>query len=1276
MAFKNYALMRKTSGKTKLVSLMQTLKATTSGFKFFCVQGKPFTSILKVIPTPLDAKVTILADGFSQVDNSIIVSVGTSINIKVEKDGYVPYETTIVANEQDYILEISLDKISTFKFVVDTTENPDNLEDNTFIIPFTAGTYTTLVNDPLTISWGDGSETIISDGIITKDLCKHTYETPGRYDITIETYSGTMPLISFGENYDDIENNKLKLVSISTSLLKAIDTNGVHNKLYNLFNGCRNLSFIPSDLFKYNNQLIDLKSCFEDCVKLTHLSNSLMLYIPNLENASNMFKNCDRIKQIPTGFLKANSKLVNCYRMFYDCDALETTPNNLFSACKNVNNYEECFYGCEKLTYNPLIFGSDFSYLGDVENINFANMFYRERFIGTNIGTAPEIWNVVVAPLEHTQGCFGEYMCNETLSNYWRIPFEWGGAERIEVAMDIDPTDLNTILYNYDLFELPYYKDEGWKRAQVKPTPSDADVNIVHTLNGYPTDYNHNVLYASLPGIIDNNLVYNFSSGNYLTETFTADLKSADNWEIEFKCTIGTLQSKMQLLVSSNTKNYDFVIGITASNKFGLWLSSNGTSQNLINGTNGSHTLQNGETYYVKCEFTGSAYTLYLKKNKDDAYEKDVSLTSSTKIYSGASMRIGTWIGGTSYIWNGSIDLNEMTVKRNGTIIWNGNKYTKVGFWNDNNKVGPFTSANYGLVPYLPNGTINSFEYKAKITTGSNITAQQGIFANSATNQANSQLIITTSSKFRFDTALNASTWGTAVDSTVAVKANTTYWIICGWRNGQSYIQVSTDGINYETPVTVANATCHWVEYLGIGIDGTNLPFYGTIDLKESYIKVNDKIVWDIYTHEYKYWDTVYKQNEIINGSQGIVKNGVASRFNTGSYLKLPNNFSDLNTTNWEMGFKYTTGDDVITAAPIIASLTSQCFNWVIENGKTQNNIGTGSAWLIDDGVSNYGSTDIQANTTYWTKVTFDGSSIKLYLSLDGETYWLDWSYATTQKITSCEAILGQRRALDATNFLKEIDLNESYIKVNGELWWDGSEYTTVGFWNDESKLIGISGTNYIQVPQTFNPGTTPWEFVVKFNPGATVSNTKYPFGCTNGNNSILFGWASGVVALWISSNGTSWNIASQTKTGSYSLVANTDYYAKVLFNGKFYELLMSTDGHHWKYGTKVASTVAIKACNFFLGAAWDKANSCLASDGYIDLNETYININGQRWWDCQSKDRTKYVTTIDDKEFLTLPNKEILVNVAKEGYDDYVNYHTFNSDTVLTPTLTQSSEI
>jgi hypothetical protein len=70
---------------------------------------------------------------------------------------------------------------------------------------------------------------------------------------------------------------------------------------------------------------------------------------------------------------------------------------------------------------------------------------------------------------------------------------------------------------------------------------------------------------------------------------------------------------------------------------------------------------------------------------------------------------------------------------------------------------------------------------------------------------------------------------------------------------------------------------------------------------------------------------------------------------------------------------------------------------------------------------------------------------------------------------------------------------------------------------------------------------------------------------------------------------------------------------------------MASIDGVFWRLATIVASTAVIPSMTLYLGSTWDKTGSFLLANAYIDLNETYININGKRWWDCQTKDRTKY---------------------------------------------------
>ena len=57
-----------------------------------------------------------------------------------------------------------------FTFTIDTTKNTENPSDNTFIVPLTAGTYSSLNTTNFGIIWGDGTTTIINDGIFTQEI--------------------------------------------------------------------------------------------------------------------------------------------------------------------------------------------------------------------------------------------------------------------------------------------------------------------------------------------------------------------------------------------------------------------------------------------------------------------------------------------------------------------------------------------------------------------------------------------------------------------------------------------------------------------------------------------------------------------------------------------------------------------------------------------------------------------------------------------------------------------------------------------------------------------------------------------------------------------------------------------------------------------------------------------------------------------------------------------------------------------------------------------------
>lgn len=167
------------------------------------------------------------------------------------------------------------------------------------------------------------------------------------------------------------------------------------------------------------------------------------------------------------------------------------------------------------------------------------------------------------------------------------------------------------------------------------------------------------------------------------------------------------------------------------------------------------------------------------------------------------------------------------------------------------------------------------------------------------------------------------------------------------------------------------------------------------------------------------------------------ITDGVASGFSTSNYILLPQIFDVSGGQDWEMVFKFTTGDNVTDQSVIASGLTNPYFNWCIQDGKTQNNVGDGTNWLVSSG-SNYGSTEISPNTTYWIKVNFNGVYVRLYLSTNGSTYNLDWSFTTSKSIPVCNVVLGQGRTLSSTNVPTSIDLDESYIKIDDKVWWNG----------------------------------------------------------------------------------------------------------------------------------------------------------------------------------------------------------------------------------------------
>lgn len=181
--------------------------------------------------------------------------------------------------------------------------------------------------------------------------------------------------------------------------------------------------------------------------------------------------------------------------------------------------------------------------------------------------------------------------------------------------------------------------------------------------------------------------------------------------------------------------------------------------------------------------------------------------------------------------------------------------------------------------------------------------------------------------------------------------------------------------------------------------------------------------------------------------------------------------------------------------------------------------------------------------------------------------------------------------------------------------------YQTVGSPTISSKnASGFSTSNYLILPERFNPGSNPWEICLRF---SFTSNTEWDtiIGCdTDFAHGLHICLINNKVKLEATSNNSSWNICAVQ--GTTTLSTDTFYYFKVVFTGTQYVGYLSTDGETWNTEFTVNSSLTISVTKTqFLGAQ-TFFESTHYLHGTLDLSKSYIKINNSLWW-------TPYVTMI-----------------------------------------------
>jgi hypothetical protein len=228
------------------------------------------------------------------------------------------------------------------------------------------------------VDWGDG--TTSTPNTNTHDYAAQPTYDSGQSKYTITVSGRTPGGINFnssllGGSYSHGEN---RLIEVTTPLLQQSSAS-----VARLFEYCRNLTKVPSDLFVNNPQLTNLSLTFY-YTSLEAIPDGLFANNTEALVFYQAFTYCTNLKEIPGDLFANNTKATNIYSAFQGCTGLTSIPEHLFENNTLVTTFYYTFYGCNKLTSIP-----EHLFDNNKAVTNFQGTFYGCTGIDGNL---PEWW--------------------------------------------------------------------------------------------------------------------------------------------------------------------------------------------------------------------------------------------------------------------------------------------------------------------------------------------------------------------------------------------------------------------------------------------------------------------------------------------------------------------------------------------------------------------------------------------------------------------------------------------------------------------------------------------------------------------------------------------------------------------------------------------------------------------------------------------------------------------------------------------------------------------
>ena len=176
--------------------------------------------------------------------------------------------------------------------------------------------------------------------------------------------------------------------------------------------------------------------------------------------------------------------------------------------------------------------------------------------------------------------------------------------------------------------------------------------------------------------------------------------------------------------------------------------------------------------------------------------------------------------------------------------------------------------------------------------------------------------------------------------------------------------------------------------------------------------------------------------------------------------------------------------------------------------------------------------------------------------------------------------------------------------------------YTEIGNPVISDNILTAGSSGSVRTNKVFSPGSSPWKIRTKFTWPGLGTSYKDIFGSCNESGTsqrgVLLEMSGANASIYLSSNSTSWDIASSKRT--FICPQNTAILYEIEFTGTGYNARYSTNnGTSWTNITTGAITSVANISNGFYVGFGISRNGFF--NGTIDLTETMIWIDDTLWW-------------------------------------------------------------